>query len=53
MYNQCVGGMTPSGLMNGRERVWRDWMSTVVRQVADHEVHGTCLVTKGGVMVMV
>ena len=53
VYNQCVGGMTPSALMHGRERIWRDWMSTVVREVVAREVHGTCPVTGGGVMVMV
>jgi hypothetical protein len=53
VYNQCLDGMTPSAEMQGRERVWRDWMRTVVRHVAAHEVHGTCPVTGGGVMVMV
>jgi hypothetical protein len=45
--------MTPSAVMHGRERIWRDWMSTVVREVVAREVHGTCPVTGGGVMVMV
>jgi hypothetical protein len=45
--------MTPSAEMQGMERVWRDWMWTVVRQVAAQEVPRTCPVTGGGVMVMV
>jgi hypothetical protein len=48
-----VGGMAPSSSMHGRERVCGDWMRTVVRQVATHEVHGTCPMTGGGVMVIV
>jgi hypothetical protein len=45
--------MTPSALMQGRERDWRDWMRTVVRQVAAQEVPWTCPMIGGGVMVMV
>jgi hypothetical protein len=51
--SQCVGGRTPSAEIKGSERVCRDWMRTVVRQVAASEVHGTCPVTGGGVMVIV
>ena len=53
VYNQCVGGMVPSELMHGREREWRDWIRTVVRQVSAQDKPGTCPVTGGGVMVMV
>jgi hypothetical protein len=45
--------MTPSAAMQGRERVWRHCMRTVVGQVAAQEVLGTCPVTGGGVMVIV
>jgi hypothetical protein len=38
VYNQCVDGMTPSTVMHGREKVWRNWMRTVVRRVAAQEV---------------
>jgi hypothetical protein len=51
--SQCVRGMMPSAFMQGWDRVCRDWMRTVVRQVAAQEVHVTCPVTWGGVMVMV
>jgi hypothetical protein len=53
VYNQCVNGIAPSALMQGRKRDWRDLMRIVVRQVAGQEVPWKCPVTGGGVMVMV
>ena len=49
--------MVPSELMQGREREWRDWMRTMVRQVSAEDEPGTWPVTGGcdgnGVKVMV
>jgi hypothetical protein len=52
VYSQCVLIMTPSALVQGRERVWRDLMRTVVRHVVAQEVPGTGPMTGGGVMVI-
>ena len=51
--SQWEGGIVPLGLMQGREREWRDCMRTVVRQVSVHDRPGTRPETGGGVMVMV
>jgi hypothetical protein len=50
--SQCEGGMAPSASMHGRESDCCDWMRTMVREVAAHEVHGMWHVNEG-LMVMV
>ena len=52
VWSQWEEGIVPLGLMQGSERGWRDWISTVVRQVSDQGSPGTRPETGGGVMVM-